>query len=296
MSNKTLVIVGIVAVVAIAAVAIGFGFKGDNNQDEVTTGVNYYGNGGVTSDGKTVFGLTSHTVFQNMFTKDDARFDSWNTKSDGTGTTYNPGDEIDYKDGTSVKLYAIWDEGAYLICTGIANNITLTYNGQTLSVYGSIKLPSSGEAVITITYKNVEGKVVQMTDTMLGQMVIDGDKVRVKTNSISATGATSSTLSTDGTTGTLMIAYDGSEDVQVSAGSSGSHTVEKGVHYKGNGGTYGSSDHYCVDGSTVSANKFTNSGKTFVSWNTKADGTGTAYGPGDTIDYYGYTILYAQWA
>lgn len=46
MSNKTLVIVGIVAVVAIAAVAIGFGFKGDDNQDEVTTGVNYYGNGG----------------------------------------------------------------------------------------------------------------------------------------------------------------------------------------------------------------------------------------------------------
>ncbi len=296
MSNKTLVIVGIVAVVAIAAVAIGFGFKGDNNQDEVTTGVNYYGNGGLTSDGKAVFGLTSHTVFQNLFTKDDARFDSWNTKSDGTGTTYHPGDNIDYRDGSSVRLYAIWDTGAYLTCTGIADNITLTYNGQTLSLLGSIKLPASGEAVITVTYKNVEGKVVKLTDTMLGQMVIDGDKVYVKTNSISSTGGTSSTLSTDGTTGTLTIAYDGSQDVQVSAGISSSMTVDKGVHYKGNGGTYSSSDYYCVDGSTVSTNKFTNSGKTFVSWNTKADGTGTAYKPGDTIEYYGYTVLYAQWA
>ena len=296
MSNKTLVIVGIVAVVAIAAVAIGFGFKGDDNQDEVTTGVNYYGNGGQTSDGKTVFGLTSHTVFQNLFTKDDARFDSWNTKSDGTGTIYHPGDNIDYRDGSSVRLYAIWDEGAYLTCTGIADNITLTYNGQTLSLLGSIKLPASGEAVITVTYKNVEGKVVKLTDTMLGQMVIDGDKVKVKTNSISSTGGTSSTLSTDGTTGTLTITYDGSQDVQVSAGISSSMTVDKGVHYKGNGGTYDGKDYYPVDGSTVSANKFTNSGKTFVSWNTKADGTGTAYKPGDTIDYYGYTILYAQWA
>ncbi len=296
MSNKTLVIVGIVAVVAIAAVAIGFGLNGDKNQDEVTDGVNYYGNGGTTLDGKSVVGSTSHDVSPNFFEKEGAYFNYWNTKSDGTGTTYYPGNKIDYKDGTSVRLYAIWDEGAYLTCTGIADNITLTYNGQTLSLLGSIKLPASGEAVITVTYKNVEGKVVKLTDTMLGQMVIDGDKVYVKTNSISSTGVTSSTLSTDGTTGTLTIAYDGSQDVQVSAGMSSSMTVDKGVHYKGNGGTYSDSDYYCIDGSTVSANKFTNSGKTFVSWNTKADGTGTAYKPGDTIDYYGYTVLYAQWA
>ncbi len=296
MSNKTLVIVGIVAVVAIAAVAIGFGFNGGNNQDEVTNGVNYYGNGGSTSSGNTVFGLTSHTVSQNLFSKDDARFDSWNTKSDGTGTTYRPGDNIDYKDGTSVRLYAIWDTGAYLTCSGVAENITLTYNGQTLSTLSSIKLPAGGEATIAITYKSAEGKVVQMTDSIIEQRVINGSSVRVTSNAISTTGATSSTLSTDGTSGTLKIAYDGSGDVSISAGKYSTHTVEKGVHYNGNGGTSGDKSSYTIDESSVSANKFTKEGKTFVSWNTKADGTGTTYKAGDAIDYYGYTILYAQWA
>ncbi len=296
MSSKTLVIVGIVAVVAIAAIAIGFGLKGDNNQDEVTDGVNYYGNGGTTSDGKTVFGLTSHTVFQNLFTKDDARFDSWNTKSDGTGTTYHPGDNIDYKDGTSVRLYAIWDTSAYLTCYGVAENITLTYNGQTLSAFSSIKLPSSGEVTLAITYNTVHGKVVKMSDTQLGQMVINGDIVDITTNGIKTSGDTSHELATDGTSATLKITYDGSTDVSISANDTGTSHAKKGVTYIGNGGTYGTESRFVVDSSTVSANRFTFEGKTFVSWNTAADGSGTSYEAGDTIDYYGAIRLYAQWA
>ncbi len=296
MNTKTLALVGIVAVVAIAAIAIGLGFQGNNNQDEVTDGVNYYGNGGTTSDGKGVFGMTSHTVFQNLFTKDDARFDSWNTKSDGTGTTYYPGDTIDYKDGTSVRLYAIWDTGAHLTCSGVTSNIKITYNGQTLSTYGSIKLPSSGEVTLTITYNTVQGKVVKTSDTRLAQMVISGDKVNVTTNGIIVSGDTSHELATDGTSATLKITYDGSTDVDINAGDISSYTAPKGVTYLGNGGTYGTENSFVVDSSTVSANKFTLEGKTFVSWNTAADGSGTTYEAGDAIDYYGAIRLYAQWA
>jgi hypothetical protein len=47
---------------------------------------------------------------------------------------------------------------------------------------------------------------------------------------------------------------------------------------------------------TAIANPYTNTGKTFSGWNTKADGTGTAYAAGATISNVQADItLYAQW-
>ncbi len=45
----------------------------------------------------------------------------------------------------------------------------------------------------------------------------------------------------------------------------------------------------------VSANGFTREGYAFTGWNTKADGSGTAYMPGDSVAFTGDTVLYAQW-
>jgi len=36
-------------------------------------------------------------------------------------------------------------------------------------------------------------------------------------------------------------------------------------------------------------------GLVFMGWNTKEDGTGKTYQPGEIITLNGYTILYAQW-
>ena len=46
---------------------------------------------------------------------------------------------------------------------------------------------------------------------------------------------------------------------------------------------------------TIPENGFTRSGYTFVGWNTAADGSGTAYRPGDRIVVDGYLALFAQW-
>ena len=46
---------------------------------------------------------------------------------------------------------------------------------------------------------------------------------------------------------------------------------------------------------TVSATKPTRSGYTFVSWNTKSDGTGTSYAPGATLKTSANVTLYAIW-
>ncbi len=293
MNAKSLAIIGIVAVVAIAAIAIGYSLTNNDNHDEVTDGVNYYGNGG-TYDGKDVYGISSHTVSENLFKKEGATFESWNTKADGSGKTYMPGDKIDYD--KSVRLYAIWYEGGYLRCSGVADNITLTCNGQTLTLLDAIKLPAGGEVTVTITYSTAQGKIFLYGDNTLEQRIINGDLVNVVRNTISASGATESTLSTDGTSGTLKITYSGSGDVIVGANNVSSHSMGKGVTYMGNGGTFGDKTKYVIDSFSVSANKFACEGKTFVSWNTAKDGSGTTYKPGDTIDYYGYVVLYAQWA
>ncbi len=49
------------------------------------------------------------TIANNGFTKTGADFDSWNTKADGSGTTYKPGDKHTFKETDSdLTLYAQW--------------------------------------------------------------------------------------------------------------------------------------------------------------------------------------------
>ena len=78
-------------------------------------------------------------------------------------------------------------------------------------------------------------------------------------------------------------------------------TQEKGykVIYKANGGkgamTDPNSPYSKNDSVLVSKCGFTYQGKTFVSWNTKADGSGTTYVPGDKFYIKGDVTLYAIW-
>ena len=48
------------------------------------------------------------TVLESEFTADGAQFIGWNTKADGSGISYQPGDTVQMKDGDAV-LYAQWD-------------------------------------------------------------------------------------------------------------------------------------------------------------------------------------------
>lgn len=77
---------------------------------------------------------------------------------------------------------------------------------------------------------------------------------------------------------------------------------ESAIEYVGNGATggkylYGTAKPGTAT-TTATDSQFTRTGYTFTGWNTKADGTGTAYHAGATIDYpaEGKTLtLYAQW-
>ena len=87
-------------------------------------------------------------------------------------------------------------------------------------------------------------------------------------------------------------------------GAEGSKGTDTGKGYKviskrANGGkgamTDPNSPYSKNDSVLVSKCGFTYQGKTFVSWNTKADGSGTTYVPGDKFYIKGDVTLYAIW-
>ena len=80
---------------------------------------------------------TTVTVIENTFRRTGYRFNSWNTKQDGTGTPYNPGDELTVT--SDMTLYAIWDYvGTYSVYydrnggdgTLYVTNITIGETGE----------------------------------------------------------------------------------------------------------------------------------------------------------------------
>lgn len=78
-----------------------------------------------------------------------------------------------------------------------------------------------------------------------------------------------------------------------SGGSSSTYTIS----FNGNGGS-GSMPSISVnpgESAVLSANEFTRSGYEFNGWNTRANGTGTAYGDQATVTPNGSMTLYAQW-
>ena len=100
---------------------------------------------------------------ENTYTKEGFNFVSWNTNQDGTGTSYNNGDNITIKENTT--LYAIWEENVTATLQVSNNKIT---EGTTIEI-GATALGSSVQKVElklgdTVIYtKNVNSKTYTET-------------------------------------------------------------------------------------------------------------------------------------
>ena len=100
---------------------------------------------------------------ENTYTKEGFNFVSWNTNQDGTGTSYNNGDNITIKENTT--LYAIWEENVTATVQVSNNKIT---EGTTIEI-GATALGSSVQNVElklgdTVIYtKNVNSKTYTET-------------------------------------------------------------------------------------------------------------------------------------
>ncbi len=220
----------------------------------------YKANGGIGGrDKKDMFPGTQQTVVSPGdigISRSSYTFRGWSTAADGD-IKYDGGEKITVDVDTT--LYAIWD-----------NTIAYDANGGSGAVADPSSPYTSGKQVTVLSngFTPPDGKVFGSWNTRA-----DGSGTRY------APGVPFAI--TEHTTLYAIWANT--------------------VTYDANGGTGVTADPLSpyADGArvTVLPNRFSApSGKAFVSWNTKPDGTGTRYAPGDTFAITANTILYAIWA
>lgn len=192
-------------------------------------------------------------------------FKGWNTKSDGSGTTYYPGDLYnETQDGGTVTLYAQWEV--------MQHDVHYDANGG-----------SGAPADQTKTY----GKDLTLSSTKPtrgGHTFLSWNTKADGTGDTYQPGATY-THDQDGGTVTMYAKW---------------RVWKHTIHYNANSGSNAPTDQTKTYGQalSLSSSKPTRNGYTFLGWNTKADGTGTDYASGAnyTHDQDGGTVtLYAQW-
>ena len=189
-------------------------------------------------------------------TRDGYDFVSWNTKSDGKGTTYQP--SAKYTTNANLTLYAQWSKKTY----------TVVYNAN-----GGSGAPASQ----TKTY-GVDLTLALGTPTRTGYDFVswntkaDGKGTTYKPGA-KYTANANLTLYAQWKLKTYTVTYDANGGKNAPSAQTKTHGVDL----------------------TLASGKPTRDGYDFVSWNTKADGKGTTYQPSAKYTTNANLTLYAQW-
>ena len=209
---------------------------------------------------------TSYTLRANTFKRTGYTFVGWNTKADGTGTSYKNKQSIKNLttwDGGRISLYAQWKKTKY--------TITYKLNGGK----NSTKNPAGYyKTSATITLKNPT-----RTGYKFAGWYSDS-KLTKKVTKIVKGSSGNKTLYAKWTANKYNVKFKGN------GATSGSMKKLSDIKY---GKTY-----------TLKTNPYKRKGYTFAGWNTRADGKGTSYKNAARIKNLtstsGKTItLYAQW-
>lgn len=209
--------------------------------------------------------------------KKGCKFLGWNTKKDGSGKIYQPGDLYDVnQDGGNATLYAQWEKEKYTATVKLNGG---SYNGSTKDFTIS-KYP--GEEISigapTRSVHNFAGYQLTMDDN-------DSD------------APTSVTQSASGFKGIMQMG----NFTLTARWTPWEHTVRYNANAKNDTSVKGipaAQKKIANVNIKLSSDVPTRKGYTFLGWTTKADGNGTAYAAGATYthDQDGGTVtLYAQW-
>lgn len=209
--------------------------------------------------------------------KKGCKFLGWNTKEDGSGTSYQPGNLYDVnQDGGNVTLYAQWEKEKYTATVKLNGG---SYNGSTKDFTIS-KYPGEEISIGTPTRSkhNFTGYILTMDNN-------DGD------------APTSVTQSASGFKGIMQMG----NFTLTARWTPWEHTVRYNANAKNDTSVKGipaAQKKIANVNIKLSSDVPTRKGYTFLGWTTKADGNGTAYAAGATYthDQDGGTVtLYAKW-
>ena len=268
--------------------------------------IKFYGNGatsGSTASMSMTYGVAKN-LRANGFTKTGNSFVKWNTKSDGSGTSYTNKQSVrnlTSTNGGTVNLYAQW-------------------NPYVLKVYYDA---NGGRIASSDTYKlNSEGHVYKKSDNSQFYQSWPYNKTKenglanVGTFGIAKTGYVFSGWWCTNTDGAGKIINQNDETIkptdinpEIKTGNCSRrmyaqwNPITYTIKFNGNGSTSGSMSNLSMTYDTakkLTSNAFAKTGYHFVGWNTKADGSGTSYYNQQSVinlsSTQGAVInLYAQW-
>ena len=226
----------------------------------------------------------------NGFTNGDLKFLAWNTTTNGTGTGYKPGVKIpapgvDVTDKT-ITLHAVWGK--------VGADGSITVPGKD----GSVDPDTDGD---NVTVKPGEGGGKPEVDDN-GNVKVpaggtvkkepDGTEITPPGGSVVTPGGEIIVPDPDNPGGTIPIAPNNPDSLP-----EGWYVVEYRANDVSARGTM--SKQVSKDVVQAKHNGFDLDGNIFTGWNTKPNGTGDHYEPGDAVakptDGSKTVILYAQW-
>ena len=289
----------------------------------------YKANGGTGSDQTQTktYNVTATTKAANTFSRSGFSFKRWNTNSSDTGTAYNSG--ANYTANAAATLYAIWNRTVTYngnttdtvgnlpsAQTAIATSaITLSSDEPTRTNYVFKHWNTSASDIGTAYSKgasyseNLESATLYAVWNPIVSFDANGGtdipEPQTKTYGTNLVLTTEQPTRSNFSFRQWNTASDGS-GVAYSSGSifaSEEATTlyaiwNATVDFDANGGTGEPTEQTSVYGSIITLSSVipTRAGHTFLEWNTKDDGSGTAYQPGDEYSASnGNLTLYAKW-
>ena len=244
--------------------------------NKYTVAYNANGGSGTMATDKATYGA-GYVTKANAFSRTGYTFVGWNEKADGTGTDWTSwiGKSWTWTYTKNITLYAQWTVNKYtLMITGDSGVEKITGNGT--YNYGTIA---------NVTYQIKPGyHIKNITGT-----TADGDPNGVWTGHTGKGGTVNDTWTVKACNRTAVVHTEPN-----------TYTIK----YDGNGSTGGStaySSHIYDVAKALTANEYTRTGYSFNGWNTKADGSGTAYADKASVKNLtsvngAIVILYAQWS
>ncbi len=244
------------------------------NNQSVNGNIHYDSNGGTgTMTDDTNVNLYATAAKLNTFEKTGYVFSHWNTKADDTGISVADGDMVSSAaegllPGDTLTLFAVWGEQS-----------TLAYNAN-----GGVDAP---DVVTTTGVSSFQFIITSATPKRLDYTLLGWSENPLDTVPQYVAG---DTYNTNQTQNTLYAVW-------------GRATCPAGkVCYRANGTNEGTSLDLTPSSGKVEllAYDYSRLGYGFTGWNTAADGSGTQYGPQETITIaddltQGGKELYAQW-
>ena len=266
--------------------------------------ITYNGNGansGYVSKSTMTYDILGYINY-NSFSRDGYTFVGWNTREDGNGIDYRPGQVV--KNLTSVSggvinLYAQWkenyvivayhsgyaDKGVYSSLSGDKDVVVRTEKYYANSIYYG--------GLIDYSYQGAVGYLGRTGYKTNGQYEI---RYRHSANISESQSFTGQELG-------LMVGLNPSIDGSVIEAYPIWEEISYTIKFNGNGSTSGNMKPIGMKYTSVinlPYNSYSKTGYTFKNWNTKANGSGTSYSNGQSVSKL-TTIdgdilnLYAQW-